>query len=63
MSKSNIRRTVIREWMDLPRDKRQTNEQTASFVAEATRRHALPRSRRLPYDVALGWLLPRTAKR
>ena len=62
MNKQNIRRTVIREWMALPRDKRQTEEQTAGFAAKTLRRHELPRSRRDPYRVMMGWLLPRTGK-
>ena len=28
----NARRTIIREWMSLPRDKRQTEEQAAAFA-------------------------------
>ena len=36
MTKQEIRRAVIREWMALPHDKRQTEEQTASFVAHLT---------------------------
>ena len=42
----NSRRAVIREWMALPRDKRQTEEQTRDFAANAVQRHQLPRSRR-----------------
>ena len=62
MNKEEIRRAVIREWMSLPRDKRQTKEQTASFAAKAVQRHELARSRRDPYRVMIGWLLPRTGK-
>jgi hypothetical protein len=62
MNKQEIRRTVIREWMALPRDKRQTAEQTAGFAAKTLPRHELPRSRRDPYRVMMGWLLPRTGK-
>jgi hypothetical protein len=62
MSKQDIRRTVIREWMALPRDKRQTEEQTAGFAAKTLERHALPRCRRDPYRVMMGWLLPRTGR-
>jgi hypothetical protein len=62
MSRQDIRRTVIREWMALSRDKRQTEEQTAGFAAKTLQRHALPRSRRDPYRVMMGWLLPRTGK-
>jgi hypothetical protein len=34
MNRQDIRRTVIREWMALPRDKRQSAEQTADFAAK-----------------------------
>ena len=37
MSKQEVRRAVIREWMAPPRDKRQTKEQTAEFAAKSTR--------------------------
>jgi hypothetical protein len=62
MNKKEIRRTVIREWMALPRDKRRTAEQTAGFATKAVERHALPPSRNDAYQVMLGWLLPRTGK-
>ena len=58
----DIRKTVIREWMALPRDKRQTEEQTAEFAAKAVQRHLLPRSRHDSYRVMMGWLLPRTGR-
>jgi hypothetical protein len=62
MNKPGIRRAVIREWMALARDKRQTEEQTAGFAAKAVQRLGLPRSRRDPYRMVMGWLLPRTGK-
>jgi hypothetical protein len=62
MNRHETRRAVIREWMALPRDKRQTEEQTAGFAAKAVQRHELPRSRRDPYLVMMDWLLPRTGK-
>jgi len=62
MSKQDIRRTVIREWMALPRDKRQNGTQAADFAAKAVQRHELPRSRHDPHRVMMGWLLPRTGK-
>ena len=62
MNKQEIRRAVIREWMALPRDKRQTEEQTTSFAVKAAGRHELPRSRNDAYEVMMGWLLPRTGK-
>jgi len=48
--------------MALPRDKRQSEQQTAGFTAKTLQRHELPRSRRDPFRVMMGWLLPRTGK-
>jgi hypothetical protein len=62
MNKQKIRRAVIREWMALPRDKRQSAEQTASFAVKAVHRHELPHSRNDAYQVMMGWLLSRTGK-
>jgi hypothetical protein len=62
VDKQEIRRAVIREWMTLPRDKRQTEEDAAGFAAKAVKRHELPRSRFDPYRVMMGWLLPRIGK-
>jgi hypothetical protein len=62
MNRQEIRRAVIREWMALPRDRRQSAEQTADFAAKAVQRHELPRSRRDPQRVIMDWLLPRTGK-
>lgn len=62
MNKQEIRRAVIREWMALPHDKRQTEEQTTSFAVKAAQRHELPRSRNDAYKVMMAWLLPRTRK-
>ena len=46
MNRHETRRAVIREWMALPRDKRQTEEQTAGFAAKAVQRYELPQGRR-----------------
>jgi len=62
MKRQEIRRKVIREWMALPRDKRQSEEQTADFAAKAMQTHQLPRSRRDPQQVMMDWLLPRTGR-
>jgi hypothetical protein len=62
MNKQEIRRTVIREWMALPRDKRQTEEHAAGFAAKTLQSHELPRSRRDPHRVLMGWLLPRAGR-
>ena len=62
MKKQEIRRAVIREWMALPSDKRLNEEQAASFATVAMQRYELPRSRRPPHQVIMGWLLARKAK-
>jgi hypothetical protein len=62
MAKSDTRRAVIREWMALAREKRQSGEQALAFTKAATQRHALPRSRRTPHDVILAWLRPRIGR-
>jgi len=55
------RRAIIREWMSLPRDKRQNGEQAAAFAAQAVERHQF-RSRGDRYRQVLIWLLPRIGK-
>jgi hypothetical protein len=62
MNRQEIRRIVIREWMALPSDKRQTEEQAAGFAAKTLQRHDRPRSRRDPLQVMRGWLQPRTGR-
>jgi hypothetical protein len=62
MAKSNVRRTVIREWMALARDKRQSSQQASAFTKVAERRHQLPRSRQTPHEAIMAWLLPRTGR-
>jgi hypothetical protein len=57
----DMRRTIIREWMGLARDKRQTPEQTASFARKAIEKHQVPCSGD-PYETVMAWLLPRTGK-
>ena len=62
MAKSGVRRTVIREWMSLAREKRRSRELAATFANSAAQRHSLPRSRRQPYHIIMAWLSPRTGK-
>jgi hypothetical protein len=62
MAESNVRRTVIREWMLLAREKRKSVEQALAFAKAAIQRHKLPRSRRSAQDIILGWLRPRTGR-
>jgi hypothetical protein len=62
MTKSSPRRAIIREWTSLPREKRQTAQQAGAFAQAALKRHSLPRSRRAPQDVVMGWLQPRIGR-
>ena len=50
------RRKIIREWMSLPKDKRQTEEQAKPFAKKAMER--IPSSGD-PYRQILRWLSPR----
>jgi hypothetical protein len=54
-----VRRKLIREWMSLPKDKRQTEEQAKPFAKKAMER--LP-SGGDPYRQIMSWLLPRIGK-
>ena len=59
MEDHETRRKIIREWMALPKEKRQTEEQVAEKAAQQNEFH---RSRRDPYQKLMGWLLPRAGK-
>jgi hypothetical protein len=54
-----MRRKIIREWMSLPKDKRQTEEQAKPFARKAMER--IPSSSD-PYRRIMAWLAPRTGK-
>lgn len=58
---NKARRAIIREWMSLPREKRQTGEQAAVFGIEAIEKHDFrcsgDRQRRI-----MVWLMPRIGK-
>ena len=64
------RRRIIREWMALPKDKRDTEEQVVTFAKKAIQQNEFHRSRRDPdhqfrrdpYQKIMGWLLPRAGK-
>ena len=70
MEDHGTRRKIIREWMALPTDKRQTKEQVVAFAEKATQQNEFHRSRRDPnhqfrrdsYQKIMGWLLPRAGK-
>ncbi|WP_213740378.1 hypothetical protein [Bradyrhizobium sp. dw_411] len=56
------RRAIIREWMALAREKRQSGGQALAFAKTMLQRYSLPRSRRTPHDVIMAWLRPRTGR-
>ena len=58
MAKPKPRRAIIREWMALAREKRQSGQQALAFAKAAIQRHSLPRGHRTPHDVIMGWLRP-----
>jgi hypothetical protein len=62
MANSNVRRTIIREWMLLSREKRQSRQQALAFTKAAAERHSLPRRRRTSHDRIMAWLRPRTGR-
>ena len=55
------RRTVIREWMALPKDKRASAQQAQAFADKAPERHPLKDTGDHSARV-MGWLLPRIGK-
>jgi hypothetical protein len=57
----DVRRKVIREWMSLPRDKRQTLEQAAAFATRVAQANTIGRED--PYDTVMAWLSPRIGRK
>jgi hypothetical protein len=55
----NERRKIIREWMALPQDKRQTEAQVDAFARKATERIAF---RPDPLGQSVSWVLPRAGR-
>jgi hypothetical protein len=53
------RRKIIREWMSVPKNKRQTEEQAKPFAKKAMER--IPSSSD-PYRQIMSWLRPRLGK-
>jgi hypothetical protein len=49
MEDHETRRKIIRQWMSLPKDKRQTPEQAADFAKKAVEQNELQRAR--PWSV------------
>jgi hypothetical protein len=57
----DLRRKVIREWMLLPRDKRQTQDQAAAFAARVVQANTIGRED--PHDTVMAWLSPRIGRK
>jgi len=53
------RRKIIREWMSLSKDKRQTEEQANVFANKVVERIASVRD---PHKKIMSWLLPRIGR-
>jgi len=57
-----VRNAIIQEWLELEADRRQTEEQAATFATRAVRRHGLdPRGD--PFNLIMRWLDPHIPKR
>jgi hypothetical protein len=63
MAKAKARRVIIREWMSLAGEKRQSSRQALAFAEAAVKQHGMQHhGRRTPHDVVMGWLRPRTGR-
>jgi hypothetical protein len=62
MNEHETRRKIIRQWMALPKNRRETAEQAAAFARNAAEQNEFQHSRREPYQRIMGWLLPRVGK-
>jgi hypothetical protein len=58
---NKARRAIIREWMSLPRQKRQTAQQAAEFGLKTVEKHAFPSSGDRQRKIMV-WLTPRIGK-
>jgi hypothetical protein len=58
---NEARRAIIREWMSLPREKRETEEQAAAFALKAIEKHDVRCSGDGRRKI-MAWLMPRIGK-
>ena len=58
----DLRRKVIREWMLLPRDKRQNQEQAAAFATKVVQANTIGSHRDDPHKIVMAWLAPRVGR-
>jgi hypothetical protein len=56
------RRAIIREWMSLAREKRQSGQQALAFAEAVAQRYGLTPGRHKPSEVIMAWLRPRTGR-
>jgi hypothetical protein len=59
---NGLRRRVIREWMLLPRDKRQNQEQAAAFAAKLLETNTIGTRRGDPHAIVMAWLSSRIGR-
>jgi hypothetical protein len=59
---NELRRKVIREWMALPRDKRENQEQAAAFATKVVKANAIGGHRADPHEIVMAWLSPRVGR-
>lgn len=52
-----VRQAIIQEWLDLPPEGRQSEQQAASFVTQAARRYAFDPAKD-PFNLIMTWLDP-----
>ena len=55
------RRAIIREWMALPRERRQTGEQATAFALKASEKHDFRYSGNRQHRIKL-WLMTRIGR-
>jgi len=58
MAKLSPRRRIIREWMSLTPEKRQSNQQASAFADAAQKRHDYASQ----HDVIMAWPRPRIGR-
>jgi hypothetical protein len=52
-----IRNVIIQEWLNLPPDSRQSEQQAANFATKAAQRHPFDPDRD-PFNLVMRWLDP-----
>jgi hypothetical protein len=57
-----VRQAIIQEWLNLPPESRQTEEQAANFVTQAARRHRFDPDKD-PFNLIMRWLAPHVPRK